>query len=151
MRSLLMGAAMAVAMAGAAAAQTPPAQGGSGGPSGQGQAPAIVLVPAANGGDAGVGPEGGAPPPHQGPGMGPHSGWEASGGGPMGDRMERMMMWHAMHAKEGASFKLERGDNKIEVRCPANQPMKDCVAAAGTLLDKVASMHAGNASSPAKP
>ena len=44
------------------------------------------------------------------------------------------------HRPRGAHFRFVRGDARIDIQCPANQPLKDCVDAASTLIDKVAHM-----------
>ncbi|WP_200845239.1 hypothetical protein [Roseomonas sp. 18066] len=40
----------------------------------------------------------------------------------------------------GASFKLERGETSISVRCAENETMQACVTAASALLDKMNSV-----------
>ena len=37
-----------------------------------------------------------------------------------------------------ASFHIERGDTEVHIRCAENETMQACVAAASSLLDKVA-------------
>jgi hypothetical protein len=74
-----------------------------------------------------------------GPGMmGPHHGWM------MGQRPG----WMGPHAgwrrgqrqPRGARFIFTRGNSRVDIQCPANQNLKECVDAASTLIDKVRSM-----------
>ena len=152
MRSFVIGAAMAIAAVGPVMAQGAP------GPSGGQQPSTILLVPA---------PGNGGPQPGMGSGQAPAStedgdqGQAQVGQGQvahgqpqdqgsresMADRMHRMMMWRAAH-EGGASFRLRRGQAEIDIRCPAAEPVAACVAAAGTLLDKVASMRNPGATEP---
>lgn len=44
------------------------------------------------------------------------------------------------HHSRGARFTFTNGKSRVDIRCPANQSLKDCVEAAGTLIDKVARM-----------
>ncbi len=78
--------------------------------------------------------------------MGPQARW-MMGGGPgwmMGRQpgwMEHHRGWGRWrHRPRGAHFSFRRGDARIDIQCPANQSLKDCVDAAGTLIDKVSSM-----------
>ncbi len=47
------------------------------------------------------------------------------------------MMRHMMETK-AARFDMRRGDMRIDVKCAADEPMKACVDAATTLMDKMA-------------
>jgi hypothetical protein len=71
-------------------------------------------------------------------GRGPRGGWM------MGQRpswMGRQGAWHRFHHRpRGAHFRFQRGNARIDIQCPANQSLKDCVDAASTLIDKVAHM-----------
>jgi len=42
-----------------------------------------------------------------------------------------------MMRQRGAMFRISRGDTRIVVRCDSDEPMKACVEAATTLLDKI--------------
>lgn len=55
-------------------------------------------------------------------------------GMPMGSAMMQMMREH--HAM-GARFYLRRGDSALGIRCPAGEPLTNCIDAAGRLLDKL--------------
>ncbi len=68
-----------------------------------------------------------------------HPGW-------MG-RRNNWRRWHR-HPR-GAHFSFRRGDARIDIRCPANQSLKDCVDAASTLIDKVGSMRPRASAPPA--
>jgi hypothetical protein len=79
--------------------------------------------------------------------MGPHAGWMMGGGGPgwmMGHRpgwMGHHAGWRRGHrGPRGARFTFTRGNARVDIQCPANQPLKECVDAASTLIDKVGSM-----------
>lgn len=88
----------------------------------------------------------GAPPPPGGPRFGARPGGPGEGrpmGGPMGGPGGPPGPWR--HADvppppppPGASFRIQRGDVRLGVRCAPNEPMQACVAAASALLDKVA-------------
>ena len=78
--------------------------------------------------------------------MGPQAGW-MMGGGPgwmMGQQRPGWMGrhgWQRWHrGARGARFTFTRGDGRVDIQCPANQSLKDCVEAASTLIDKVAGM-----------
>ena len=77
-------------------------------------------------------------------GMGPQSGWMMGPGWMMGHHpgwMGQRAGWRRhRHAPRGAHFRFARGNARIDIQCPANQPLKDCVDAASTLIDKVAHM-----------
>lgn len=91
--------------------------------------------------------------------MGPHAGW-MMGGGPgwmMGHHRpgwRGQQGWRRFHNRpRGARFTFTRGNARVDIRCPANQSLKDCVDAASTLIDKVRGMGpppAGAASAPPK-
>ncbi len=84
-----------------------------------------------------------------GPGMmGPRGGW-TMGSGFMG----REAGWHHHHHRHarGAHFVFQRGNARIDIQCPANQSVNDCVSAAGTLIDKVESMERGPGHPPPPP
>ncbi len=62
--------------------------------------------------------------------------------GPPGPREEGMhghhgMMRRMMEGGKAAHFRFVRGDNRVDIKCAADEPMKACVEAAGTLLDKL--------------
>lgn len=38
---------------------------------------------------------------------------------------------------KGASFRLERGDARLDIKCADEEPMAACVEAVGKLLDRV--------------
>jgi hypothetical protein len=64
---------------------------------------------------------------------GRHDG-ERGAGMPMGSAMMQMMREH--HAT-GARFYLRRGDSALSIRCPAGEPLNNCIDAAGRLIDKL--------------
>lgn len=45
----------------------------------------------------------------------------------------------------GARFQFTRGDALIDIRCPRNETLQDCVDAASRLIDKVHSLEQGSA------
>lgn len=51
----------------------------------------------------------------------------------MGGHRRMMMMAHI----SAAVFRLRRGDTSIFIKCAENESTQACIAAAGTLLDKV--------------
>ncbi|UFN47602.1 hypothetical protein LPC08_16475 [Roseomonas sp. OT10] len=117
-KALFLGAALALfGAAQLATAQTPPAPP----PAAQAESPpgGPGAAPTPPGGPRFGGHHMGGP---RGPG-GPHGPWMRAGGPP---------------PPPAASFRIERGDVKIGVRCAPNEPMQACVAAASALLDKVA-------------
>ena len=70
--------------------------------------------------------------------MGPHAGWMM---GQRPGRMGRHAGWQRFHHRSrGARFTFTRGDGRVDIQCPANQNLKDCVDAASTLIDKVGHM-----------
>lgn len=128
MKSLFITAAAVAALATSAAAQAPP----------NGPGPGQSFQPPGMGA-----PHPGAP----GPMGGPAAHRPPPPGGSMGAMMmDNEMMEHHKHPPrpEGAHFKFTRGDNTIDVKCADDEPMRACVDAAGTLLDKVASMNSQN-------
>ena len=72
------------------------------------------------------------------PGGGPDGG---PGGGPE-QHHERWGMMHRMHPPgDGAAFfRFRRGDAEMDIKCPAGENVQACVAAAGSLMDKVSGM-----------
>ena len=67
-------------------------------------------------------------------------------GGPGGMRPDMMrpnMMWPGMMALGGARFHMRKGDAEIDVRCPADVRMGDCVEAIGKMLDRLGAMGTG--------
>jgi hypothetical protein len=50
-----------------------------------------------------------------------------------------------MGERAGAHFQLSRGDTHIDIRCPRNETLQNCVQAAGQLIDKVQSLTQGSA------
>ena len=82
------------------------------------------------------------------PGGGPAArGPRAQGQGGPGrmrtDMMRPNMMGPGMMALGGARFHMRRGDSEIDVRCPADVRMSDCVEAIGKMLDRLGAMGAG--------
>jgi hypothetical protein len=114
---------------------------------------AQVQMPQSGGGQMQVPPQGGMMMPGVGQGQG-------GAGGPMGanpemmQRMHEMMMRHMKQSEEGVKepeeeehqhsgrrgtrLRLKRGDAEIDIRCGADDTLRDCVAAVTTLLDKLA-------------
>ena len=71
----------------------------------------------------------------------PRMGWEEGRGmhrhgGP--PPFMRMMQ----DASKAARFTIHRGDNLVNIKCAADEPMKACVEAATALLDKLGSLPA---------
>ncbi len=69
------------------------------------------------------------------------------GGGPNGpeEHGERWGGMRHMHHGRGdgaAFFRFRRGDAEMDIKCPAMENVQACVAAASTLMDKVASTQA---------
>ncbi|HZD91115.1 MAG TPA: hypothetical protein VE224_13525, partial [Pseudolabrys sp.] len=48
--------------------------------------------------------------------------------------------WHDHNLARGARFIFRRGNALIDIRCPADQSVNDCVGAAGVLIDKIERM-----------
>ncbi len=64
-------------------------------------------------------------------------------GGPGPEMREHWKMMRHMHHQEedgAASFRFRRGDAEMDIKCPSNEQVQACVAAAGTLMDKVSGM-----------
>ena len=66
-------------------------------------------------------------------------------GGPDEGAEHRHERWGMMrhHRPEGdgaAFFRFRRGDAEMDVKCPAMENVQACVAAAGSLMDKVGAM-----------
>ena len=74
-------------------------------------------------------------------GGGPAAGRQGAQGGPGG--MRPNMMGPGMMALGGARFHMRKGDAEIDVRCPADVRMGDCVEAIGKMLDRLGAMGAG--------
>lgn len=55
-------------------------------------------------------------------------------GMPMGSAMMQLMR---EHQAMGARFYLRRGDSALGIRCPAGEPLNNCIDAAGRLIDKL--------------
>jgi hypothetical protein len=55
--------------------------------------------------------------------------------------MRRMIMFR----RGGARFQFSKGDAHIDIRCPQNETLQDCVDAASRLIDKVHSLEPGSA------
>jgi hypothetical protein len=64
---------------------------------------------------------------------------------PNGDRVNDR--WGGMNAmmnrRGGARFRFSRGNASIDIRCPQNESLQDCVEAASRLIDKVRSLGPG--------
>jgi len=77
--------------------------------------------------------------------------WENDNDRDLGDR--RMgRMWHhrmmmGMMRPQGARFSFSSGDARMNVLCPSNESLQDCVQAAGQLLDKVSRLRNNSAAS----
>ena len=54
-------------------------------------------------------------------------------------------MGSMMRRGGGARFQFSRGDARIDIRCPQNEALQDCVQAASQLIDKVHSLEPGSA------
>ena len=69
-------------------------------------------------------PPGGAPEGHPMGGMEHHEGW-----------------MHRRPQGDGAAFfRFRRGDAEMDIKCPVGENVQACVAAAGSLMDKVGAM-----------
>jgi len=64
-------------------------------------------------------------------------------GGPGGMRPD-MMMRPGMMALGGARFHMRKGDSEIDVRCPADVRMNECVEAISKMLDRLGAMGTGS-------
>ena len=82
------------------------------------------------------------------PRSGGHAG-PASGGMPEGHPAMHHPMMGAMMMSGGARFHMRRGDSEIDVRCPSDVRMSECVEAIGRMLDRLGAMGgAGGAPAP---
>jgi hypothetical protein len=55
----------------------------------------------------------------------------------------RTGQWHRhmmMGRNQGASFAFGNGNARMRIRCPANEPLQNCINAATQLLDKISSL-----------
>jgi hypothetical protein len=52
-------------------------------------------------------------------------------------------MGSMMRRGRGARFQFSRGDAQIDIRCPQNETLQNCVQAASQLIDKVHSLTPG--------
>ncbi len=59
--------------------------------------------------------------------------------------MNRMMMFR----RGGARFQFSKGDAHIDIRCPQNETLQNCVDAASRLIDKVHSIAGPSETKPA--
>ena len=69
---------------------------------------------------------------------------------------ERWQRWRDMRAmmmaRGGARFHFRRDGNALDIQCPPNEPVLDCVEAASRLIDKVRTMTpAASSQAPALP
>ena len=82
-----------------------------------------------------------AQPPQGGPDA---RGGPENSGGPGPEMHPRWGMMHHHHHEDdengAAVFRFRRGDAEMDIKCPADENVQACVAAAGTLMDKVAGM-----------
>ena len=74
---------------------------------------------------------------------GPGPQWQGGPGRMHSDMMRPNMMGPGMMALGGARFHLRKGDAEIDVRCPADVRMSDCVEAISKMLDRLGSLGAG--------
>ncbi len=69
----------------------------------------------------------------------------ASGGPPEGHPGPHpSMMGGGMMSFGGARFHMRRGDSEIDVRCPADVRMSECVEAIGRMLDRLGAIGGGS-------
>ncbi len=68
-------------------------------------------------------------------------------GSMMSDRSRRMGLMNGMMTfrRGGARFQFSKGDAHIDIRCPQNETLQNCVDAASRLIDKVHSLEPGPA------
>ncbi len=68
-------------------------------------------------------------------------------GSMMSDRSQRMGLMNRMMMlrRGGARFEFSKGDAHIDIRCPQNEALQNCVDAASRLIDKVHSLEPGPA------
>ena len=76
-------------------------------------------------------------PPDGGPSGEDHGPRSEMRGG-MGMRGHRGMMQRMMEGGKAAHFHVRRGDSRVDIKCADDEPMKACIDAATTLLDKLA-------------
>lgn len=74
---------------------------------------------------------------------GGRSGGPESSGRMRPDMMRPPMMGPGMMAMGGARFHMRRGDAEIDVRCPADVRMSDCVEAIGKMIDRLGALGSG--------
>jgi hypothetical protein len=60
-------------------------------------------------------------------------------------------MGSMMRRGGGARFQFSRGDAQIDIRCPQNESLQNCVQAASQLIDKVHSLTPGPSESKQSP
>jgi hypothetical protein len=68
-------------------------------------------------------------------------------GSMMNDRSRDMGLMNRamMFRRGGARFQFSKGDAHIDIRCPQNETLQNCVDAASRLIDKVHSLEPGSA------
>jgi hypothetical protein len=71
------------------------------------------------------------------------SGWPGAYGRAHADMMHPTRMGPGMMALGGARFHMRKGDSEIDVRCPADVRMNECVDAISKMLDRLGAMGAG--------
>ena len=89
-----------------------------------------------------------------GQGWGPHHGWNPHAHWMMGGHPGRVGQARGMRPWSnagGARFHFQHGDSRIDIRCPAQQDLGECVDAAEKLLDKLAAMKQDAGTPPAPP
>lgn len=79
------------------------------------------------------------PPPGAGASEGRPMGAMGGPGGGM-EHHEDWMMRHRPHGDGAAFFRFRRGDAEMDIKCPVGENVQACVAAAGSLMDKVGTM-----------
>ena len=63
----------------------------------------------------------------------------------MRERPHMGLMGRAMmFSRGGARFQFSKGDAHIDIRCPQNETLQNCVDAASRLIDKVHSLEPGS-------
>lgn len=62
-----------------------------------------------------------------------HQGWEGPLGHMRGGEMRAMMMF-AHELASGTFYRFKRGDNEVDIHCPANASLPDCVNGAMHLM-----------------
>ena len=76
-------------------------------------------------------------------------GWERDRSRDMGSMMRQrphmgLMGRAMMFSRGGARFQFSKGDAHIDIRCPQNETLQNCVDAASRLIDKVHSLEPGS-------